>query len=166
MRAPDVDVDVVPGASGDRPEDLTLRPGPGFPERPIFMLAVLGSDVYRVVRKGGDLLVLSKNSREDAGTFFRAFNPSESGYQVYPRGVYEYDTENSPGQALKRMAVTAMGRALGATFTGAPFEPRMKPPGLRAQLFVLAHSPEGFLIPGGRFGREMSYVLYHIDVFD
>jgi hypothetical protein len=35
----------------------------------------------------------------------------------------------------------------------------------RVQLFLFARSPESFCISGSQFGREIGYVLYHLDLF-
>jgi hypothetical protein len=63
---------------------------------------------------------------------------------------------------FKKLAAPLMNWSLGTKdFTNAPVSATSG----HLDLFFFARSPENFGISGPQFGREVGYVLYHLDLF-
>ena len=171
MTGDDLALRVVSWADGAGPEKLILASGPGFPQQPLGLWAVQGQRVYPLrlangqVRAGG---APAAPLAEFIGPGLTALQ-NASGYAyagIGGRDGGRPDPAAAEG-VFRNLLWPVLARGLGGSkdFRCSVTVPESAAEAAeRVEVFVFARSPDGFRIGGDRFGREVGYTLYHLQV--
>jgi hypothetical protein len=137
--------------------ELTLTLQPEFTKQILEGWLVQGDQVYMMKVSGGQLEFGNPGHTSLTALTSKTISP--------PPYVNPYESENQTANdeaTFQKLAVPLMAWSFDTRdFTNAP-SPAVDG---RAHLFLFARSPENFNITGSKFGREVGYVLYHLDLF-
>lgn len=142
------------GASGI--EKLQLKPGAGFPQKVLKVIAQSGNDFYAVEQKqnlwsAGDTTLLPRGD-------------------LFPQHEYDQswryqnaDAETSK-QQLRELAGALVARSENLSEAFKIHIPRRPPAADHIRLFIYAEAPAGFRLAGDQFQSGIGYVLYVQDI--
>ncbi len=117
--------------------------------------------IYELDNRGGHLAVSS-----EAGVKPENFGaPADLHFGLSPRWSTDEDEKLPPLEGLRRAARTVVARAVGSPSVSQSYEETMLKRE-RAQLFLFAKSPDSLRIAHGDFSHQISYVLFHIQLFE
>jgi hypothetical protein len=178
MKGPDLGLAVERWAEGDDAAQLALGTGPEFPKEVLGMWVITGDKFYRLQQNGKELTVGSCEAENLEKYFAMDQNPPFSSMMYNRWGSREEEPAVDPARKMVEMSRPLQAWALGGSggfryrFVdgGTPTEPgeeekgsgRFVLPKDAVQVFILARSPASFGLVNNPFGRESSYVMYHV----
>jgi hypothetical protein len=139
---------------------LSLTVQPDFAKQILDGWLVQGDQVY-AMKLTQDHLEFGDASRQSLSSLLSPSGP----HQGMPAYYSPYETEVTDVDARFRELVKPLIAWSFNTENFAPAAAAPAPTDGRVQLFLYARSPESFSVTGRQFGREIGYVLYHLDLF-
>ncbi|MBM4041080.1 MAG: hypothetical protein FJ290_21480 [Planctomycetes bacterium] len=147
-------------------EELVLALEAGFPEALHDMWALHGGLWYRLARQGSELRAATPGRQMEH--FFPDQLPDDLAppwQRGWRYGQDSDDDEVPPERVLARYRHVLAAREVGGSRFFLREFARRPPDDEHAQVFLFARAPQGFAVQGGRFGRQVGFVLYCVDVF-
>ncbi len=164
LEGPDLGVKVVRWGQEDGAEKVMLSTGEGFPLDVAEIWAFRDGRFYHTFHAGGRI-----GTTLDGGSDISSFLSKER-LQLGEPYLHGYGSrggggDKDPERALRGQMRTLIARAIGGTkdfryYLGGSREGKD-----HVQLFIYANMPGTFAVAGRDLGREVGYVLYHLDVF-
>ena len=156
MNGPKISVKIASVESPDAAHPWLLSIAPEFGKQILESWAVQGDRLFRLERKEDHLEI---SGEEPLDSLLSPNNLLQ--YQPY---MDETQLKNAEGE-FRKMVKPLIAWSLGAAEKTSADKPAFRARDGRIQLFIFARSPETFGITGPQFGREIGYVLYHLDLF-
>ncbi len=135
---------------------LTLKPGAGFPKKPIRIIAENMKGFYEVELKQ-DVWTASEASLLPLDKLFPE-NQNNYGW------TYGYGNPDTSKQQLYELAPTLIARAENLPVISQTYISRQAPDADHLRLFIYAEAPAGFRLAGDQFQSGIGYVLYVQDI--
>ncbi len=161
MKGDAIKLEVVTWKGEGELQELSLRPGPGFPQD-MGMWALYEGEFYSLAMEKG-LIRISSYLRPEAQSEFLSEHQLMTGEYGYD-GYYGLEMSlDDKMRAFEKMVRPLVARGIGGTDA---FRYYVDLPARddRVQIFIFARMPEGFELKKTGFGTETGYVLYHVDV--
>jgi hypothetical protein len=142
---------------------LTLTAGPGVTKRVLEAWIVQG-DRWYAMKTQEDRLELVESSGRELSALLKAASLHPPGFG--PRYAAASDDEGVGEEArFRKLVKPLIAWSLGTTKELTDHAGSLRATDGRAQLFLFMRSPDTFGVSEPRFGREIGYVLYHLDLF-
>jgi hypothetical protein len=158
MKGANLSVNIVKWDGAETLNKLTLTVQPEIAKQVLSGWLVHGDQVYYMKVIGNQL------EFENAGhTLLSAFISKNEAQPSYTNPYETGDDKTNVEAAFGKLALPLMAWSLETRdYTNAPLPAATSG---RADLFLFARSPENFAITGAKFGHEVGYVLYHLNLF-
>jgi hypothetical protein len=157
MKGANLGVKIVKWQGAGTQIEMTLAVQPEFTKQILDGWVVQADRVYPMKVVDGQL--------EFGKLVYRTLSSLESESSSQPPFINQYQSGKNDIDVeaeFRKLAVPLMAWSFDTRdFTNAPLPAANG----RADLFLFARSPEGFGMTGAKFGREVGYVLYHLDLF-
>jgi hypothetical protein len=141
---------------------LTLTAGPGFTKRVLEAWLVQGDRWYAMKTQADRLELVESSGRELSALLKAALLPA--GFR--PRYAVESNDEVEDEEArFRKLVKPLIAWSLGTSKELTDYTGSLRATDGRAQLFLFMRSPDTFGVSEPHFGREIGYVLYHLDLF-
>ncbi len=137
---------------------LRLKPGAGFPQKPLRVIAQSGNNFYTMELKQ-NAWTANQSSPIARSTFF-----SEEHNNFANSGHYGNDAPEAAGRHLREMAAMLIARFENAGEVFKNYIPRRPPAAAHIRLFIYTEVPAGFRLAGDQFQSGIGYVLYVQDI--
>ena len=166
LRGPAIRLRVVAWQGSAQLQRLVLAPGPDFP-KDVQEMWVRHRGVFYPLARRQHLLEARVRSGESADQFL-----GENAHELFgttpwgaPWPADDEDDEEPVERRFARLYRPLIAHAVGGA--GRLDPTIVHPPGRadHVQVFLYARAPESFRIQGGRFGKRIAFVLYHVDLF-
>ena len=160
MKGANIPVKIVSWDGAGTLNQLVLNVGPDFTKQILEGWVVQGDQIFAMkFTKAG--LEFGDSAKQPLQTFASA---SGSQFHGVAYGPQQGNTVTNVEGQFRNLVKPLIAWSLGAQdFTQANASSPSS--NGRVQLFLFAHSPEGFGITGSELGHETGYVLYHFDLF-
>lgn len=159
MKGHNIKLEVLRWEDKEEFKHFSFRAGPGFPKKKILMWVLHGGMIYML--KWQDELLTT--GRCVFGTPVSDFLSSGRLGRIRYYGRRRERRRDLMG--LGWFARLLIARSIGGTEAFQQYVDFPPPPDDRLAVFIYARSPEGFQLRETGFGKEIGYVLYHVDVF-
>jgi hypothetical protein len=137
---------------------LRLKPGAGFPQKPLKVGAQSGNNFYTMELKQ-NVWTADQSSPIARNAFF-----SEEHNNFANSGYYGYDDPGTAARYLREMSPMLIARFENAGEVFKNYIPRRPPAADHIRLFIYAEAPAGFRLAGDQFQSGIGYVLYVQDI--